>query len=112
MGETTTVKPPELARMLGLLSPFARWRPLTRSLAFVSCAASLLLVTPSGLLAQAHTVSSVSPTSGATGVATNTQVDVQFSDAMNSSTLNTSTFTLESGSSFVAGAVSLDQSSG
>lgn len=51
------------------------------------------------------TVSSVSPANGATDVAINTVITATFSEAMNSSTINTSTFTLNSTSGAVTGTV-------
>ena len=48
-------------------------------------------------------VSSTSPSSGATGVATNTSISVTFNEAMDSSTITTSTFTISGG---VTGSVS------
>ncbi len=52
----------------------------------------------------APTVSSTSPAADATGVAVDTTVSVTFSEAMDSSTITTSSFTLDS----VAGSVSYD----
>lgn len=51
------------------------------------------------------TVSSVSPASGATGVAVNSAVTAAFNLPLSSSTLSSSTFTLSAGSTPVAGAV-------
>lgn len=52
------------------------------------------------------TVSSVVPASNATSVATGSKVTATFSEIMDASTVNTSTFTLKQGSSVVAGTVS------
>jgi len=52
------------------------------------------------------TVSSVSPSSGATGVAVNTTISSTFSDTMNGSTLTTDTFKVSGGGSNVSGSVS------
>jgi uncharacterized repeat protein (TIGR02543 family) len=52
------------------------------------------------------TVSSTNPTNAATGVAFNSKVTATFSEAMNSSTITTATFTLMQGTSFVSGTVS------
>ena len=51
------------------------------------------------------TVTSVSPSGGATGVDTNTAITATFSDNMNGSTLTTDTFKLSGGGSDVAGSV-------
>jgi uncharacterized protein (TIGR03437 family) len=107
MGETTTMKTPELARVLSLLSPMARWRPLARGLAFVFCGALLLLAMPSGLLAQPSVIGSY-PASGAINVNVGTDVEVIFNEVMNSSTLNASTYTVQSGSTPVAGSYMTD----
>ena len=52
------------------------------------------------------TVSSTSPANLVTGVAFNSGITATFSEAMNSSTITTATFTLMQGTSFVSGAVS------
>ena len=52
------------------------------------------------------TVSSTNPANAATGVAFNSKVTATFSEAMNSSTITTATFTLMQGTSFVSGTVS------
>ncbi|NNF54083.1 MAG: Ig-like domain-containing protein, partial [Acidimicrobiales bacterium] len=54
------------------------------------------------------TVTSVSPANGATGVSAATSVDVVFSEAMDASTVNTSTFTLSTGGSAIPATVSYD----
>ncbi|MCH8800403.1 MAG: Ig-like domain-containing protein [Chloroflexi bacterium] len=54
------------------------------------------------------TVSSISPASGATGVAVNTDITVTFSEAMDPSTITTSSFTVTGDS--VTGVVSYDSS--
>ena len=55
------------------------------------------------------TVISVAPTNGSTGICPNTVVVATFSEAMNPSTINTTTFTLTGpGTTPVAGAVSYD----
>ncbi len=52
------------------------------------------------------TVSQTSPASGATNIALNSKISVAFSEAVNTSTLNESTFTLSAGGSAVEGTVS------
>ena len=52
------------------------------------------------------TVSSTSPTNGATGVAVNTTITATFSEAMDSSAITTSTFTVSTGGSNISGTVS------
>jgi hypothetical protein len=52
------------------------------------------------------TVSSVTPANSATGIATNSSVKAVFSEAMTSSTISTTTFTLKQGTTTVAGTVS------
>jgi len=56
--------------------------------------------------ATAPTVSSTSPTSGATGVAITTTVTATFNEAMAASTITTSSFTLKAGTTPVSGSVS------
>src|SRR4030067_3074226 len=51
------------------------------------------------------TVSSTNPSGGATGIAVNSVISATFSEAMNSSTINTSTFTLSGNSNPVSGTV-------
>ncbi len=51
------------------------------------------------------TVSSITPANGTTGIATNSTVKVTFSEAMTTSTINTSNFTLKAGNTTVAGTV-------
>jgi hypothetical protein len=51
------------------------------------------------------TIISTDPVSGATGVATNKVIAVNFSEAMTATTISTSTFTLKQGSTTVAGTV-------
>jgi len=102
MGETTTMKTPELARALALLSPIALWRPLARGLAFLFCAAFLLLIVPSGLMAQPSVIGNY-PASGAINVNVGTDVEVIFDEVMNPSTLNASTYTVQNGGTPVAG---------
>ncbi len=53
-------------------------------------------------------VTSTSPAAGATNVATNAQVKAVFSEAINASTINTSSFTLSGPSGAIAGIVSYD----
>jgi len=53
------------------------------------------------------TVGSVSPAAGATGVVLNASVTANFSEAIDSLSVNTATFTLKNGSSTVPGTVSL-----
>jgi Ice-binding-like/Bacterial Ig-like domain len=57
------------------------------------------------------TVVSVAPTKGANGPCPNTVVVATFSEAMNPSTINATTFTLTAGGTAVAGAVTYDASS-
>lgn len=52
------------------------------------------------------TVSSTSPSNGATGLSINTTITATFSDTMNGSTLNTNTFKVSGGGSTVSGSVS------
>jgi hypothetical protein len=52
------------------------------------------------------TVSSTNPANAATGVAFNQKIIATFSEAMNSTTITTATFTLMQGTSFVSGTVS------
>ena len=52
------------------------------------------------------TVISTSPANGATGVAINSSITATFSEAMQSSTINTNTFTVSGGSGNISGAVS------
>ncbi len=52
------------------------------------------------------TVQTVVPSNGATSVATNSAVNVTFSESMSSSTITTSTFTLKQGTTSVSGSVS------
>ncbi|MET3770439.1 Ig-like domain-containing protein [Arthrobacter nitrophenolicus] len=59
----------------------------------------------------APTLTSTSPADGATGVAATANVTGTFSEAMDSSTLTSSTFTLKNGTTVVPGAVSLDGTS-
>lgn len=54
------------------------------------------------------TIISVSPANGATGVAADTTVTAAFSDAMNASTITTSSFTLVAGDTPVSGSVTYD----
>jgi hypothetical protein len=56
------------------------------------------------------TVTSVSPLSGATGVSLATQVTATFSEAMNASTITSSTFELRNSGSLVAATVTYDSS--
>ena len=58
----------------------------------------------------APTVSSTSPTANATGIAINTTVSATFSEAMNASTITTSSFTLKAGTTPVSGSVSYNSS--
>jgi uncharacterized protein (TIGR03437 family) len=113
MGETTTMKTPEFARVLSAPLDRPETASRTRGLAFLSCAALLLLLVPSGLMAQssALTIVDISPASGATGVSVGTTVEVQFSQPMIAGSLDSS-FTLQIGSNFVACTVSTDSSSG
>ena len=53
----------------------------------------------------APTISSTDPLNNATGVATNKVIGVTFSEAMNSSTISASTFTLKQGTTAIAGTV-------
>jgi hypothetical protein len=53
----------------------------------------------------APTVLTVVPASGATSIAVNSNVTATFSEAMNSSTINATTFTLKQGTTTVAGSV-------
>jgi len=53
----------------------------------------------------APTVLTIVPASGATSIAVNSNVTATFSEAMNASTINATTFTLKQGSTTVAGSV-------
>jgi len=55
--------------------------------------------------ATAPTVVTVNPANNGTNVAVNSKVTVNFSEAMNSSTINSSTFTLKQGSTSIVGSV-------
>lgn len=57
-------------------------------------------------------VNSTNPLNNATGVARNQRIALTFSEAMDASTINTSTFILEQGTSVVAGAVNYSGTSG
>ncbi len=63
--------------------------------------------TSSGIDFSVPTVSSVIPENGATGVLTNTTVQIQFSKLMNALTISSSTFTLSSGTILIGGTVSV-----
>lgn len=56
-------------------------------------------------------VTVVTPANGATGVGVSTDLTAVFSEAMNASTINTTTFTLSGGSGGVAGTVAYDTTS-
>lgn len=58
------------------------------------------------------TVTSISPISGATDVSSGTSISVMFSDAVQSSTINTSSFLVRNGGTYVSGTVSYDSTSG
>jgi hypothetical protein len=58
-----------------------------------------------GTDATAPTISTVVPANNATGVATSTKLEVNFSEAMNATTINTTNFTLKQGATAVAGSV-------
>lgn len=58
------------------------------------------------------TVLSVTPLNNAISIVTNSNVTVSFSEAMNSSTINSTTFTLKQGSTTVAGSVSYSGTTG
>jgi uncharacterized protein (TIGR03437 family) len=113
MGETTTMKTPEFARVLSAPQDRPETASRTRGPAFQFCAALLLLLVPLGLMAQdsALTIVAVSPASGATAVSVGTTVEVQFNQPMIAGSLDSS-FTLQIGSNFVACALSTDSSSG
>jgi methionine-rich copper-binding protein CopC len=68
----------------------------------ISGSASVTVVSPE---ATAPTVSSTVPADGASSVAINTKVSATFSETMNPSTVNNSTFTLEQGGTPVPGTV-------
>ena len=57
------------------------------------------------------TVSSTAPADGATGVAINTNITATFSEAMDSSTINRTTFTVAAGATDVSGTVTLSADS-
>jgi len=60
---------------------------------------------PANVSGTAPTVTSTSPVTGGTGVAINVRVGATFSTPMDATTLNTSTFTVQQGTTPVAGAV-------
>ncbi len=73
-------------------------------MAIISCDDRLGLITPAVITTP--TVSSTNPVNGATAVPFNQKITATFSEAMNSSTITTATFTLMQGTSFVSGTVS------
>jgi len=73
-------------------------------MAIISCDDRLGLITP--VVVTTPTVSSTNPVNGASAVPFNQKITATFSEAMNSSTITTATFTLMQGTSFVSGAVS------
>ena len=79
------------------------------ALVAVALGAGYILLTqpPSGTIpGTAPTVTSTSPDSAAAGVPINTKILATFSEAMDPSTITTSTFTLKSGTTAVSGTVS------
>jgi len=75
----------------------------------VALGAGYILLTqpPSGTIpGTAPTVTSTSPDSAAAGVPINTKILATFSEAMDPSTITTSTFTLKTGTTLVSGTVS------
>ena len=78
--------------------------PLLLVMIITSCDDRLGVVTPP--VVTIPTVSSTSPANAATGVAFSSKITAIFSEAMNSSTITTATFTLMQGTSFVSGTVS------
>ncbi len=78
--------------------------PLLLVMIITSCDDRLGVVTPP--VVTIPTVSSTSPTNAATGVAFGSKITATFSEAMNSSTITTATFTLMQGTSFVSGTMS------
>jgi hypothetical protein len=78
--------------------------PLLMVMTMISCDDRMGLITPPVITTP--TVSSTNPVNAATAVAFNQKVTATFSEAMNSSTITTATFTLMQGTSFVSGTVS------
>lgn len=84
---------------------FKMWlMPLLMVLTIVSCEERSGLVNPPVITIP--TVSSTSPQNAVTGVAFNSKITATFSEAMNSETITTATFTLMQGTLFVSGTVS------
>src|SRR3989339_1436775 len=84
---------------------FKMWlMPLLMVLTIVSCEERSGLVNPPVITIP--TVSSTSPQNAVTGVAFNSKITATFSEAMNSESITTATFTLMQGTSFVSGTVS------
>ena len=84
---------------------FKMWLlPLFMVMVIVSCEERSGLVNPPVITIP--TVSSTSPQNTAAGVAFNSKITATFSEAMNSESITTATFTLMQGTSFVSGTVS------
>lgn len=62
-------------------------------------------ISPTSPSPQSPTVTAKSPASNETKVARNKVISITFSEAMNASTINSSTFTLKEGTTLVAGAI-------
>ncbi|MCX6168390.1 MAG: Ig-like domain-containing protein, partial [Ignavibacteriales bacterium] len=78
--------------------------PLMIVMIMASCDDRVGVTTPT--VVTIPTVSSTSPANAATAVAFGSNITATFSEAMNSSSITTATFTLMQGTSFVSGTVS------
>jgi len=103
---TTTSSGPQIAGSLGIRT--VNTSTTTSSLPFDNLLATRIAATDT----TAPTVSAVSPADGATGVVAGTMVTAAFSEAMDASTISSSSFTLvKQGGSAVAAAVTYDPAS-
>jgi hypothetical protein len=82
------------------LSESKKWSFTTATTATATTTAAQSDMTP-------PTVVNTNPSGGATGVAVTSSIAISFSEAVQSSTVSTSTFTLKTGTTNIAGAVSL-----
>ena len=84
---------------------YSRWLiPLLLVISMAGCWENRVGIT-SPPVVTTPTVSSTDPASGAAGVAFNQKIAATFSEAMDSSTITTASFTLMQGTSFVSGTV-------
>ena len=87
------------------LKTYSRWlTPLLLVITMAGCWENRVGIT-SPPVVTTPTVSSTDPASGAAGVAFNQKIAATFSEAMDSSTITTASFTLMQGTSFVSGTV-------